>query len=288
MAKRRQVQHVTDVFAAASEAVARELSVQDKVVLVTGGGAGLGRATASLLARRGARMALLDVRPDRVKEACASLGEAALGLVADVSEPSQIQTAIDRTVDRFGRLDIMINCAGITRIDPFLEITLEQYRQSIDINLTGSFFGTQLAARQMIKQAPGRQPGELIGRIINVTSPSAEANSDHQMVYSMTKAAVNRLTGGAAAALYERHGICVSAIKPYAVPSPMLEGIFSRREELFGLPAGDPARARARQLVRGRFEPLESHAEVLAWMCAAPPEVINGRYVTSTPHTAPL
>jgi NAD(P)-dependent dehydrogenase (short-subunit alcohol dehydrogenase family) len=278
------------MFTAASEEVARELTVEDKVVIITGGGAGLGRATASLLAQRGARVAIVDIRADRVDDACRGLAAAAalLGVVADVAQPAQIQTIIDRTVERFGRLDIMINCAGITRIDPFLEVTLEQYRQSIDINLTGSFFGTQLAARQMIKQAPARRSGELIGRIINVTSPSAEGNSDHQMVYSMTKAAVNRLTGGAAAALYESHGICVSAIKPYAVPSPMLEGIFRRREELFGLPAGDPARARARQLVRGRFESLERHADVLAWMCAAPPEVINGRYVTSTPHTAPL
>jgi NAD(P)-dependent dehydrogenase (short-subunit alcohol dehydrogenase family) len=277
------------MFTAASDEVGRELSVERKVVIITGGGAGLGRATASLLAQRAARVAIADIRPDRVEGTCRGVGGGGiLGLVADVAQPDQIQTIIDRTVEHFGRLDIMINCAGITRVDPFLEVTLEQYRQSMDINLTGSFFGTQLAARQMIKQAPARRSGELIGRIINVTSPSAEGNSDHQMVYSMTKAAVNRLTGGAAAALYESHGICVSAIKPYAVPSPMLEGIFRRREELFGLPAGEPARARARQLVRGRFESLERHAEVLAWMCAAPSEVINGRYVTSTPHTAPL
>jgi NAD(P)-dependent dehydrogenase (short-subunit alcohol dehydrogenase family) len=277
------------MFAAASDEVERELSVEGKVVIITGGGAGLGRATATVLAQRGARVSIADIRPDRVDQTCRGIGDRGmLGLVADVALPDQIQMVIDRTVEHFGRLDIMVNCAGITRIDPFLEVTLEQYRQSIDINLTGSFFGTQLAARQMIKQAPARRSGELIGRIINVTSPSAEGNSDHQMVYSMTKAAVNRLTGGAAAALYESHGICVSAIKPYAVPSPMLEGIFRRREELFGLPAGEPARTRARQLVRGRFESLERHAEVLAWMCAAPPEVINGRYVTSTPHTAPL
>jgi meso-butanediol dehydrogenase/(S,S)-butanediol dehydrogenase/diacetyl reductase len=282
---------MTDMFAAASAAVQRELSVDGKVAMITGGGAGLGQAAALVLAKRGARVLVADIRPDRVDEAVQSVlatGHQAAGMVTDVARPEQIQAAIDRAVEVFGRLDIMVNSAGITRIDPFLEVTSEQYYQSIDVNVTGSFFGTQLAARQMIKQAPNRQPGELIGRIINVTSPSAEGNSDHQMVYCMTKAAVNRLTGGAAVALYQPHGICVSAIKPYAIPSPMLQGIFERREQLFGLAPGEPARARARELVHGRFEPIESHAEVLAWMCAAPPDAINGRLVTSVPHTERL
>jgi hypothetical protein len=68
----------------------------------------------------------------------------------------------------------------------------------------------------------------------------------------------------------------------------MLQGIFERREQLFSLPAGQPARARARELVHGRFEPIQTHAEVLAWMCAAPPDVINGRLVTTVPHTERL
>jgi NAD(P)-dependent dehydrogenase (short-subunit alcohol dehydrogenase family) len=282
---------MTDMFEAASAAVARELSVKDKVALITGGGAGLGRAAAAVLARGGARVAIADIRPERLDETTRALreeGGQVTGLVTDVAQPDQIQATIDQVVEAYGRLDIMINSAGITRIDPFLDVTVEQYFQSMNINLTGSFFGTQLAARQMIKQSPDRKPGELIGRIVNVTSPSAEGNSDHQMVYCMTKAAVNRLTGGAAVALYQKYGICVSAIKPYAIPSPMLQGIFERREQLFGMAAGEPARARARELVHGRFEPIETHAEVLAWMCAAPPEVINGRVVTSVPHTERL
>jgi NAD(P)-dependent dehydrogenase (short-subunit alcohol dehydrogenase family) len=128
----------------------------------------------------------------------------------------------------------------------------------------------------------------VVGRIINFTSPSAEANSWDQTVYSMSKGAVNRLTGGAASRLWRDYGICVTALKPYAIPSPMLQGIFEARSERYGLEEGEPARQRARQLVHGRFEPLEVHAEVLIWMCAAPPESINGRYVTSVPHTAAL
>jgi NAD(P)-dependent dehydrogenase (short-subunit alcohol dehydrogenase family) len=105
------------------------------------------------------------------------------------------------------------------------------------------------------------------------------------MAYAMSKAAVNRVTGGAAVALFEQHGIVVGALKPYGVPSPMLRGIFERRAEMQGVDPLEPATARARQLVHGRFEPLDAHAAVLLWMCAAPPEVINGQYVTSVPHT---
>jgi NAD(P)-dependent dehydrogenase (short-subunit alcohol dehydrogenase family) len=282
---------MADMFDAASAAVAAELSVTAKSVVITGGGAGVGRATGILLARRGAKVVLADIRPDRVDEALAAIraeGNAAEGLVADVSKPEQIQAAIDRAVQAYGRLDVMINAAGIIHVVPFLEVGPELYQALMAVNVAGTFFGTQLAARQMIAQAPNRQPGELSGRIINFTSPSAEANSWDQTVYSMSKAAVSRLTGGAAPTLLREHGICVSALKPYAIPSPMLQGIFEAREERYGLPEGEPARQRARQLVHGRFEPIEAHAEVLIWMCAAPPEVINGRYVTSVPHTAPL
>src|SRR5207244_2593580 len=165
----------------------------------------------------------------------------------------------------------------------FLEVSPEEYRRLMAVNVDGAFFGTQLAARQMIRQ--GRGPDGLAGRIVNVSSPSAEGNSDDQTAYAMSKAAVNRLTGGAAAALYREHGVVVGALKPYGVPSPMLRGIFERRAQLHGVDPVAPAVARARQLVHGRFEPLDVHAAVLGWMCAAPPEVSNGQSVSRVPHT---
>jgi glucose 1-dehydrogenase len=274
-----------ELFETASAEVQAELSVAGKVALVTGAGAGLGRAAALLLASRGARVALADIRPERVDEARAAAraaGHDAIGLVVDVADPAALQRAIEATVEAHGRLDLMINAAGLIHVVPFLEVSPEEYRRLIAVNVDGTFFGTQLAARQMIKQ--GRGPDELAGRILNVTSPSAESNSDNQTAYAMSKAAVNRLTGGAAAALYRQHGIVVGALKPYGVPSPMLRGIFERRAEHQGVDPLEPARARARQLVHGHFEPLEAHAAVLAWMCAAPPEVINGHYVTSVLH----
>ena len=278
-----------DLFESASEDVQAELSVAGKVALITGGGAGLGRAAALLLAERGARVAVADIRPERVEEAVAAgraAGQTLLGLTVDVADPAQIERAIEAAVEAHGRLDVMVNAAGVIHVVPFLEVTAEQYRRLIAANVDGTFFGTQLAARQMVKQ--GRGPDGLAGRIINVTSPSAEDNSDSQMAYAMSKAAVNRITGGAAVALFRQHGVVVGALKPYGVPSPMLRGIFERRAEVRGVDPIEPARARARQLVHGRFAPLEAHAAVLAWMCAAPAEVVNGHYVTSVPHAGAL
>jgi glucose 1-dehydrogenase len=278
-----------DLFTRASEAAQTELSVAGRAALVTGGGAGLGRAAGLLLARRGASVALADIRPERVEEAVAAVraaGGQAVGVVADVADPAELQRAIDAAVEAHGRLDLMVNAAGVIHVIPFLDVTPEEYRRLMAVNVDGAFFGTQLAARQMVAQ--GRGPDGLAGRIVNVTSPSAEGNSDNQTAYGMSKAAVNRLTGGAAAALYPSHGIVVAALKPYGVPSPMLEGIFERRAEMAGVDPLEPARARARQLVHGRFEPLEAHAAVLAWICAAPAEVVNGRVVTTVPHSEAL
>lgn len=278
-----------ELFAAASDAAQTELSVAGKAVLVTGGGAGLGRAAGLLLAERGARVAFADVRPERVDEAVAAARAAsrdALGIVADVADPTQLERAIASVVAVHGRLDVMVNAAGVIHVVPFLEVSPEEYRRLMAVNVDGTFFGTQLAARQMVAQGPG--PDGLAGRIVNVTSPSAESNSDNQTAYAMSKAAVNRLTGGAAAALYRQHRVVVAALKPYGVPSPMLRGIFERRAEAQSVDPLEPATARARHLVHGRFEPLEVHAAVLAWVCAAPPEVVNGRLVTTVPHVESL
>src|SRR5262249_58354311 len=136
--------------------------------------------------------------------------------------------------------------------------------------------------------ARARAREALAGRTVTVPSPSAEGNSDNQPAYAMSKAAVNRLTGGAAAALYRQHRVVVGALKPYGVPSPMLRGIFERRAEARGVETIEPARARARQLVHGRFAGLAEHAAVLVWMCGAPAEVVSGHYVTRLPHSRPL
>src|SRR4051812_15596393 len=167
-----------ELFEHASTSAGAELSVAGKVALVTGGGAGLGRAAGLLLASRGVRVALADIRPERVDDAVAAVraaGQDAPRLVVDVADPAAMQGAIDATVAAHGRLDLMINAAGLIHVIPFLEVTPEQYRRLMAVNVDGAFFGTQLAARQMIRQ--GRGADGLAGRIVNVTSPSAESNS---------------------------------------------------------------------------------------------------------------
>jgi NAD(P)-dependent dehydrogenase (short-subunit alcohol dehydrogenase family) len=282
---------MSDMFELGNARAQEELVYAGRTALITGGGAGVGRACATILAQRGSNVVVADVVPARVEEAVAgirAIGKNALGLVVDISQPTQIQKAIDDTVATYGRLDVMLNIAGIIRIRNFLDVTPEDWWDTMAINAAGTFFGTQFAAKQMIKQTPERKPGECIGRIVNASSPSAWGNSVDQMAYCASKAAINRITGGAASALWTRYGIAVAAIKPIAVPSPMWEHIGSTREQTTGKPHGVPAYERARTLVYGRFQAIETHAEVLAWMAAAPGEVINGHIVTSTANVDPL
>jgi len=141
--------------------------LKNKVAIVTGGNSGIGKAIVLELARQGANVAVDYVShpeaADAVEKQVALLGDKAIGVEADVSKVADLERLIAATVKAFGRLDIMVNNAGIETRTSVLETTEEQYEKVLDINLKSAFFGTQIAAKQMIKQGGG-------GRIINITS----------------------------------------------------------------------------------------------------------------------
>ncbi|MDA8218841.1 MAG: SDR family NAD(P)-dependent oxidoreductase, partial [Dehalococcoidales bacterium] len=175
-------------------------SIAGKVIAITGGGSGLGRATSLLLAQREAKVVVVDINDAAAAEtvsAAQAAGGKALAVTANVALPEQVQGAIDQTVATFGRLDVMINNAAILRSMPFLDVTPEIWKLIMSVNVDGVFYGTQFAAKQMIAQAKERKPGELIGRIINVTSLGALRNSELTAVYGTSKAAVTRISKGA-------------------------------------------------------------------------------------------
>jgi glucose 1-dehydrogenase len=141
--------------------------LKNKVAIVTGGNSGIGKAIVLELARQGANVTVDYVsHPDATEELekqCASLGDQAIGVDADVSKVADLERLIAATVKAFGRLDIMVNNAGIETRTSILETTEQQYEKVLQVNLKSAFFGTQLAAKQMIKQGSG-------GHIINITS----------------------------------------------------------------------------------------------------------------------
>jgi glucose 1-dehydrogenase len=143
------------------------MSLKDKVAIVTGGNSGIGQAIVLELARLGANIVIDYVCHPEATEALeqqvAKLGDQSIGVEADASSLADLQMLIDKAVSAFGRLDIMVNNAGVETRTSILDTTEDQYGRVMAINLKSAFFGTQIAAKQMIKQGNS-------GRIINITS----------------------------------------------------------------------------------------------------------------------
>src|SRR4051794_4735507 len=143
------------------------MTLKGKVAIVTGGNSGIGKAVVLGLAEAGANIAIDYVADESATEELekqvAALDDQAIGIEADVSKVADLQRLIAETVEAFGRVDIMVNNAGIETRTSVLDSTEAQFDKVMAINLKSAFFGTQLAAKQMIAQGDG-------GRIINITS----------------------------------------------------------------------------------------------------------------------
>jgi glucose 1-dehydrogenase len=193
------------------------MSLQDKVAIVTGGASGIGAAITRALARAGARVVIDYVVDPPAAEALAQeivvAGGQAVSVKADVSKAAELQVLVDAAVAHFGRLDIMVNNAGVETRSSVLDTTEEQYDRVLAINLKGAFFGTQVAARQMLKQGGG-------GRIINISSVHEDWPMPGNTPYCLAKGGMRMLTRTAGVELAP-HGIGVVGVGPGAVETPM-------------------------------------------------------------------
>jgi glucose 1-dehydrogenase len=193
------------------------MSLQGKVAIVTGGNSGIGKAVALGLARAGAGIVIDYVAHPEATEALereiTTLGDIAIGVDADVSKVADLQRLIDAAVEKFGRVDIMVNNAGVETRTSVLDTTEADYDKVLSINLRSAFFGTQIAAKQMIKQGGG-------GRIINITSVHEDWPMPGNTAYCLAKGGMRMLTRTAGVELAP-HGICVVGVGPGAVATPI-------------------------------------------------------------------
>jgi glucose 1-dehydrogenase len=191
--------------------------LKNKVAIVTGGNSGIGKSIVLELAKEGANVAIDYVShpeaADQLEKQIASLGDRAIGIEADVSKVADLERLIAAAVKAFGRLDIMVNNAGIETRTSILDTTEEQYERVLQINLKSAFFGTQLAAKQMIKQGEG-------GRIINITSVHEDWPMPGNTAYCLSKGGMRMLTRTAGVELAP-HNILVVGIGPGAVATPI-------------------------------------------------------------------
>jgi glucose 1-dehydrogenase len=193
------------------------MTLQGKVAIVTGGNSGIGRAVALELARQGASIVIdYVVHPEateEVEQQIAALGDRSIGVDADVSWVTDLEKLVGAAVKAFGRLDIMVNNAGVETRTSVLDTTEAQYDRVLQINLKSAFFGTQIAARQMIKQGAG-------GGIINITSVHEDWPMPGNTPYCLSKGGMRMLTRTAGVELAP-HGIRVVGVGPGAVATPI-------------------------------------------------------------------
>lgn len=193
------------------------MDLKGKVAVVTGGNSGIGSSIVCELARHGASIVIdYIVNPQATEELekkIVALGDQAIGVDADVSKVADLQKLIDAAVSKFGKLDIMVNNAGVETRTSILDTTEEQYEKVLRINLKSAFFGTQIAAKQMIKQKSG-------GRIINITSVHEDWPMPGNIAYCLSKGGMRMLTRTAGIEL-AKHNILIAGVGPGAVATPI-------------------------------------------------------------------
>jgi glucose 1-dehydrogenase len=238
--------------------------LKDKVAIVTGGNSGIGKAIALELAEEGAKIVIDYISnpnaTEELEKQIASLGDQAIGVRADVSKIADLQRLIDAAVKAFGRVDIMVNNAGIETRTSVLDTTEEQYEKVLQVNLKSAFFGTQLAAKQMIKQGGG-------GHIINVTSVHEDWPMPGNTVYCLSKGGMRMLTRTAGVELAP-HNILVVGVGPGAVATPINRATMQNPAAMAKLGAAIPL---------GRMAKPEEIGSVVALLAGS-----GASYITAT------
>jgi glucose 1-dehydrogenase len=207
-----------------------------QVAIVTGGGNGIGRACAEAFAGEGAAVAVADIDGEAgaaVVQAIEGTGGRAIFVETDVGDRAQAQRLVDRTLAELGRLDVLINNAGIIKTADFLEISEADFDAVLRVNLKGVFLVGQAAARAMVRQGKGA--------IVNMSSANAVLAIGNQVPYVTSKGAVNQLTKVMALALADK-GVRVNAIGPGSILTDLLQVVMSddaaRRRILSRTPMG--------------------------------------------------
>lgn len=196
--------------------------LKDKVAIVTGASRGIGKAAALALVTQGAKVVInyarsSDAAEATVKEITDAGGEA-IALQADVSQSAEVDNLIKTTLDQFGRIDVLVNNAGITKDTLLLRMKPEQWQAVIDLNLTGVFLCTKAVSKTMLKQRSGR--------IINIASVAGQMGNPGQANYSAAKAGVIGFTKTVAKELANR-GITVNAVAPGFIETDMTNDLKS-------------------------------------------------------------
>lgn len=249
-----------------------------KVAVVTGAGQGIGRAIAIRLAKDGFAIGSLDYNTDTARQTAELIsadGGRALAVAVDVSEREQVLAAVDRVVEQFGRLDVLVNNAGLGPTTPLEQITPAIYRKVFDVNVGSIYWGIQAALKHFKARTPGR-PGEIVGKIINASSQAGQVGNPDLAVYGATKFAIRGITQTAAKDLANR-GITVNAYCPGIVRTPMMEGIAQKVADENGQSLEWGLQQWAKNVTLGRISEPEDVAACVAYLAGPDSDYMTGQ-----------
>ena len=237
----------------------------ERVAVITGAGQGIGREIARSLRSFGANVVMADIDGDAAKAAAEEIG--GLGLACDVTSEEQVRAVVSDTVGQFGRLDVFVNNAGVTRDASLKKMTVDQFDTVVTVHLRGTWLGVREASAVM-REAKS-------GSIINISSLSGKSGNPGQTNYSAAKAGIVGLTKAAAKEL-AHHNVRVNAVQPGLIRTPMTEAmppeIFAEREAAVPMKrAGEPAE------VAGAVVFLAS--DLASYITGTVIEVGGGRYI---------
>lgn len=201
------------------------LDISNKVCLVTGGTSGIGRAIALGFAQAGAKVVAGSSSAEKVAAIGKELGGEHTGVQIDVADEKSVQRAIEQTINRYGRLDAVVNAAGVIKRQPSLDMPVAEFERIVRVNLTGSFIVAQAAGRVMKEQKPDSKGQR--GSIVFIASLNSFISLTEVLAYACSKSGVMGLTRGLANE-WAQHGIRVNGIAPGVFPTdlnrPLIEG----------------------------------------------------------------
>ncbi len=248
------------------------MQLADKVALVTGAGQGIGRANAVAMAEAGAHVVVADINQATAEQAAAAVGayqRRTLAIQADVGDLAEIDRMVRATMDAFGRIDIAVHNAGVTRRADIMELTEADWDRIHRVNAKGVFFCMQRVAREMI---PRQQ-----GRIINIASIAGKGYAGtSNAAYAASKGAVSSMTRTAAQQL-ARHNINVNAICPGVTRSELSDANLRMRAQQAGVSVEEMERVRAAAIPIGRPNDPEDIAAMAVFLASPGARNITGQ-----------
>jgi NAD(P)-dependent dehydrogenase (short-subunit alcohol dehydrogenase family) len=243
----------------------------DRIVLITGAGRGIGRAMALRFAREGAQIVAVDIEPALAESTAAAvqeLGRQCLPLQVDVTQQADIQRMVTQTIDRFKRIDVLCNNAGVLRFQEMFDITEADWDFVLDVNTKGAFFVMQAVAREMVKRRGGK--------IVNTASISGKQPEPYFVHYGVSKAGVISMTKSAAAVLAP-YNINVNAICPGATITDMSLMATAGRAKIMGIPLDEAIKTREAQIPIGRRNQPDDIAAMAAFLASSDADQITGQ-----------